>query len=794
MRSRIGTLRPAAALALPLVCLLTLAAAVPAAAQPARGSIAGTVVTEGGAPIAGADVSILELNRHATTGADGAFRFDNVPPGEYLLEAVSERAGTGLTRAVVAPGATAEVTLGLDLAVHREEILVTASADARGQLELAQPTAVVGGEELRRRLEPSLGETLSKEAGVSSTYFGPGASRPVIRGLGGDRVRVLQDGVGAGDASNTSPDHAVSIDPLTAERIEVLRGPSTLLYGSSAVGGVVNVIDQRIPDRVPSAPVTGVVELRGGTVADERSGAAVLDGGGGEWAWHVDFLKRETDDYEIPGFAESEAFRRAEEEEHGEEEEGEEHEEEAFGVLENSALETESGSVGLSWVSEGGFLGVSVGGLDSLYGVPGHAHHHEGEEGEEGEEHQEEEEAPVRVDLEQRRADLRGAITRPFGPFRGARLRFGTTDYEHSELEGAEIGTVFTNDTREGRFELVQRPFGALSGSFGAQVATRDFTAVGEEAFIPPTETESWALFAFEELAQGPLSWLFGARYEKQDVSADLPAIPPESLESRIGIDSRSFDGFSASAGVVWRPAEAYSFALSLARSTKLPNAEELFSNGPHIATRAFEVGDPNLEQETSLGADLSLRKHGGKLSGEVSLFANRFDDYIFEQATGDEADGLPVFRFVQRDAEFVGAELTGVAELYHGEPHHFDLELGADFVRAELRDTGEPLPRIPPRRYRLGLHYLGERLQGTVEGQRVEAQDRLAPLETRTEGYTLLNASLSYRFFFGERLLDLLLRGTNLTDEEARNHVSFLKDLVPLPGRDVSLAVRFSF
>ncbi|HVF59816.1 MAG TPA: TonB-dependent receptor [Thermoanaerobaculia bacterium] len=761
MRSRPRILRLAAALALPLVCLLTLAAAAPAAAQPARGSIAGKVVSEGGAPIAGADVSILEINRHASTGADGAFRFDNVPPGEYLLEAVSERAGTGLTRAVVAAGATAEVTLGLDLAVHREEILVTASADARGQLELAQPTTVIGGEELRRRLEPSLGETLSKEAGVSSTYFGPGASRPVIRGLGGDRVRVLQDGLGAGDASSTSPDHAVSIDPLTAERIEVLRGPSTLLYGSSAVGGVVNVIDQRIPDRVPSAPVTGLVELRGGTVADERGGAAVLDGGRGEWAWHVDFLKRETDDYEVPDSAVS------------------------GGVLENSALETESGSVGVSWVSEGGFLGVAVGGLDSFYGVPGGHAHAEGEG---------EEEAPVRIDLEQCRADLRGAITRPFGPFRGARLRIGTTEYEHTELEGAEIGTVFTNETWEGRFELVQRPFGALSGSFGAQVATRDFTAVGEEAFIPPTETESWALFAFEEVARGPVTWLFGARYESQDVGADLPAVPPESLESRIGIDSRSVDGLSASAGVVWRPAEEYSFAFSLARSTKLPNAEELFSNGPHIATRAFEVGDPSLEQETSLGADLSLRKHGGRLSGEVSLFANRFDDYIFEQATGDEADGLPVFRFVQRDAEFVGAELTGVVELYHGEPHHFDLELGADFVHAELRDTGEPLPRIPPRRYRLGFHYLGERLQGTVEGQRVEAQDRLAALETRTEGYTLLNASLSYRFFFGERLLDLLLRGTNLTDEEARNHVSFLKDLVPLPGRDVSLAVRFSF
>ncbi len=740
----------------------------------ARGALSGRVVTDDGRPVAGAQVTLLELNRHATTGADGAFRFDNLPPGEYLIEAGEERVGTGLVRAAVAAGSTAEVTVRLDLAVHREAIVVTAGAEPRSQLEIAQPTSVLAGDALERRLEASLGETLRNEPGVSSTYFGPGASRPVIRGLGGDRVRVLQGGLGAGDASSTSPDHAVSVDPLAAERIEVLRGPATLLYGSSAVGGVVNVIDRRIPERVPSSPVTGMVELRGGTVADERSGGARLDGGAGRLAWHLDVLKRETDDYEIPGFAESAALRRAEEEEGGEEEEHEE----AFGVLANSAIESEGANAGLSWIGDRGFLGVAVGGLDSLYGIPGG--HEEGEGGEEGED---EEEAGVRVDLEQRRFDLRGAVTTPFGPFRGASLRAGATEYEHRELEGEEIGTVFTNESREARLELVQRAFGALSGSVGLQVLSRDFAAIGEEAFVPPTETDSWALFAFEELGRGDFSWQLGARYESQDVSAETA-----------GVSSRSFGGFSGSLGLVWHPETAFAVGLSLARSTKLPNAEELFSNGPHLATGAFEVGDPDLDEETSNGLDLSLRRTEGRVRGEVNLFLNRFDDYIFEQATGEEEDGLPVFRYVQADAEFRGAELSGLVELYHGEPAHLDLELGADLVRAELRDSGDPLPRIPPRRYRLGLHYYGERWTATAEAQRVEEQDRVAPEELPTGGYTLANASVSYRFFFGDTLLDLMLRGTNLTDEEARNHASFLKDRVPLPGRDLTLVARFSF
>ncbi|HYO13730.1 MAG TPA: TonB-dependent receptor [Thermoanaerobaculia bacterium] len=751
---------------------------VPAQAQPAggpqAGAITGAVISEAG-PVEDAVVRIVELRRQTRVEGDGTFRFEGVPAGTWLLEATSSSAGAAVERAVVPAGGTAQVFFALDLTVHREEIVVTASPDVRSTYEIAQPTSVLSGEELQRRIQPTLGETLSREPGVTSTFFGQGASRPVIRGLGGDRIRVLESGIGSGDASTTSPDHAVSLDPLAAERIEVLRGPATLLYGSSAVGGVVNVIDERIPDSLPDQRVSGTVELRGGSVADERGGIASFNGSLGRIAWHADYLRRETDDYEIPGFAESEILRGLE----GDEGEGEE--EEAFRVMPNSATETETGTVGLSWIANDGFLGVSVRDFDTLYGIPGGHHQVEGES--EGEEPGEAEEAAVRVDLEQRRYDLRGGLNRPFGIFRGASLRFGSTDYEHRELEGAEVGTRFLNDSWEGRLELLQKQLGSLTGSFGLQALSRDFEAIGEEAFVPPTQTDSWAAFTFQEIARGGWRFQLGARFESQDVSAETE-----------GIDDRSFDGLSGSFGVVRRFGENYSLGLSIARSTKLPNAEELFSNGPHIATNAFEIGNPNLEEETSLGADLTLRKVSGRLTGEVTLFANRFDDYIYESFTDEEEDGLPVFRYVQQDAEFRGAELTGVWAAWHREPYHFDVEFGADFVRAELRDSGDPLPRIPPRRYRLGVHYRGERLDGLVEGVRVDEQDRVAAFELPTGGYTLVNASLGYRFFTTRVVYDVLLRGTNLTNEEARNHVSFLKDLVPLPGRDVSLALRVTF
>ena len=747
-----------------LVLITTVGLAADAFAQN-TGRVTGKVLDATGAPAAGVDVRLVELLRRATTSDAGEFVFEAVPPGRYVIQASNPRLGRRVVSLEVAAGGEARADLTLDVDIHHETVVVTGQPDARAGAEVVRPVAVLAGEDLRLRLEPTLGETVSQIAGVSSTYFGPGASRPIIRGIGGDRIRVLEDGIGTFDASSTSPDHAVSFDPIGIEQVEVVRGPATLLYGSSAVGGVVNTIDRRIPDSETDRTISGIVDLAGGTVSDERSGAAALQVGRGPVIVRGDFTRRETGDVDIPGFAESEALRSEEEEE------SEEHDE-AQGTLENSAVESTSGSVGASLVGGRGFLGVSARGFDTTYGVPGHGHEEEGAE-----------EAGVRIDLEQRRFDLRGGYTQPFAAFRAAKLRFGLADYRHVELEGDEIGTTFDNAGWEARGELLHKPLGKMSGSVGLQLTSRDFDVVGEEAFLPPTRTRTWALFAFEEIGTGTVRGQLGLRYENQDV---------ESLGTEA--DQRSFNGFSGSAGVVWNAPSGFGASLSVARSVKLPNAEELFSNGPHVATRSFEVGDPDLDDERSLGIDLTVRKRSERFTGEVTFFRNTFDKYIFEELTGDQEDGLPVVAYTQKDARFMGAEIDAHLDLLETEPHHLDLELSGDIVRAELTGSGEDLPRIPPARYRVGLHYHSHAWNARLELRGTLKQDRIAPFERPTDGYALVNASLTYRIFAGQRVIDLILRGTNLADQEARVHSSFLKDLVPLPGRDVRLSARLTF
>ncbi|HEX4952588.1 MAG TPA: TonB-dependent receptor [Thermoanaerobaculia bacterium] len=733
------------------LALLMLTGAVPALAQEAS-TLTGSVVTSAGDPVADAVVTLVDLKRRIKVEGDGTFRLQGLRPGRYVLEVESRTFGRGAQVLDLVAGENA-VTVTIDVEMLRDEIVVSAGGP-RLQLEVAQPTTVLSDEELDQRRDLTLGETLAHQPGISSTFFGQGASRPVIRGLGGDRVRMLSDGIGSSDASNLSPDHAVSLDPFSADRIEVLRGPSTLLYGSTAIGGVVNVLDERIPSFPAAAAVSGSLEGSAGSVADERTGGLRLGGGGGRLAWHLDVSQREAGDYEIPGFAEvdPDAGERA-------------------GRVVNSAVQAESGSLGLSWIGDAALVGVSVSGFDTLYGVPGSAHG---------------EEAGVRIDLEQRRVDLKAELQRSFGPFRGAKLRLGRADYEHRELEGEETGTLFTNESWEGRFELIQEPRGRSRGSVGLQFATSDFAAIGEEAFVPPSQTESLALFAFEEvaLAGEKVRLQLGGRWERQSLSPDGADALPD----------RSFDGCSGSLGLIWEPNDDWSASFSLARSERLPTATELYANGPHVATRAFEVGDPDLDSEVSLGLDASVSKRTGWLTATLNLFANRFDGFVFERATGEEEGGLAVFEFAQGDAELWGAELEGLLHVWEGTDSHLHVQVGADFVRAELRQSGEPLPRIPPRRYTVGANVHWHRFRAWVEAVRAEEQDRVAVNETATGGYTLVNAGASYRFFVAGRVLDLMLRGRNLTDEEARNHVSFLKDRVPLPGRDVNLGLRFTF
>ncbi len=703
-----------------------------------------------------ATARIPDLAVKVDVAADGSFRFEGIRPGTYLVEVRVPSLGVAVGTVEVRAGEASEIELVLRPGSHSDEIVVTASAIARDPLELASPTTSLSGQDLELALESSLGETLAGEPGIHSTFFGPGASRPVIRGLTGDRVRMLEGGLGTGDASGVSADHAVATDPMSAERIEVIRGPATLLYGSSAVGGVVNVVDERIPSTRAVGGIHGSFTLRGGTGSDERTGSLNLGGGGGNFAWHVDGLTRKTGDYEIPGFVRLQGTDGAEG---------------PFGSVPNTDLETRGARLGGTYFfGDRGFLGLSAGSFETEYGLPGGLG--EGEGGGE---------VPVRIDLEQRRFDLKGQISAPLSGFQALRVRLGVTDYEHVELEGGDAGTQFFNDFLETRIELVQEQHGRFGGSIGLQYFDRDFEAVGAEAFLPQTTTDRWAVFTLQEIEAGPVRWQVGARFESQDTD------PAGALSSL------SHSGLSSSLGLVWEASDTFSIATSLARSVKLPAPEELFTDGLHVAAQAFEIGDPNLKDEVSRGLDVAFRLELEGFSGELTLFRQDFDNFFFQAFTGREEEGFPVVLYSQDDATFSGAEFKARVELVEKENHHLHLSLMGDVVNADL-DAGGNLPRIPPLRLGGGLHYHSEKWNASTEVRWVDKQTDVAVNESPTDGYTLVNASLGYRILFRSQIIDLLLRGRNLTDTEARSHTSFLKNVAPLPGRNITLAVKFLF
>ncbi len=755
-----------------------------AADDEAAGALVGSVQAPGDIVVSDATVQVTELHREVRADETGAFRIEGLPPGEYLIQITSPRWGQAVRRIQI-EGET-RLDVELNLALHHEAVVVTARTNARSLNELTQAVTVLSGQDLRIRDDATIGETLAQQPGVSSTGYAPGSSRPIIRGLEGSRIRVLESGIGSLDVSDTSPDHAVSFDPLGVEQIEVVRGPATLLYGSNAVGGVVNVLTDRIPRLQGDRPVRGSVDLFGGSVADYWGGRGAVDAGKGLVQVHADFLKRKTRDYTIPGYAWSEAVRHAEDELH----ETDEGVESPFGILPNSDLDSQGGSVGLSLVGSRGFFGASFTGYDTQFGIPpgGHAHaeeEHEDEgEHEEGEEHDEgHDHGNVRSDLRQRRFDIDSELHDPFSGFRIAKLRFGVADYDHAEIEGGAVGTQFFNDAWEGRLEMIHNPWGPASGSFGLQVGHRDLEAVGAEAFMPPTTTNAWGVFAFEELGTGRWKLQLGARYEDQRVEAfgDAP-------------DSRDHNGFTASMGTTWTGESGWGLGLNVTRADRIPTAIELFADGPHIATRTYEVGDPDLDNETSWGFDASFGKRAGHVTGEVSAFANSFDGFIYERFTGDVEDGLFVVEFSQADARFYGFEFQGMTDLVHRGSQHLDLELVADYVWAERRDSGTPLPRIPPFGWRAALHYRDVHWTGLLEVRGRMEQTRTAALELPTKAYTFLNASVGYRLFAGRTVYELMLIGKNLTNSEARNHSSFTKEFVPLPARDLRLSLRINF
>jgi iron complex outermembrane recepter protein len=704
------------------------------------GTLTGKVTTGGGAAVGGAEVQLVDLHRTTSTDSNGVYKFEGVPNGRHLVQVTSSRAGTSV-RQVDTTGATTTLDVLIDLAVHREEIVVSTAGGPRVASEASQPVDVVAGTDLQARLQPTLGETLAQEPGVSSTGFVPGSSRPIIRGFGGDRIRILEDGIGTGDASNVSQDHNVSIDPVNAQSIEIVRGPATLLYGSNAIGGIVNVLDDRVPTASPGKALSGSVDLRGSSNANERNGSLSLDGGSGMFAWHGNYGQRKTGDYETP-----------------------------IGTLFNSDIDTKNGAVGASLVGKAGYLGLAYSGYDTNYGVSDAGPGNEPEE-------------TVRIDMRNRKWDLRSELDGGEGFFSRYKLRAGRTNYNHSEIADGNTDITFFNRYTEGRFEAVQHGRGALTGSIGVQYSRRDFFTEGEESILPPTLTKNASAFIFEEAGQGRWRLQFGGRYEHQDVDVDSADVP-----------DRKFNNLSGSLAAVYVPSADYSASLSVSHAVRAPVAEELYFNGAHEATFQFEIGDPNLRKESSNGIDVSLHKRTGNVTGTVSVYRTMFDGFIFQNPTGEVQDDFPVFVFAQHDAEFYGAEGHVDISLYHSDPNHLALELTGDYVHAELTNGGGPLPFIPPMHLGIGLRYQGQSLYLLGEARHAAKQDQIAEFETPTSGYTLFNAAIGYRFFFGNTVSDVMLRGNNLTDKLARNHVNPLKELVPMPGRDVSLSYKLTF
>lgn len=663
----------------------------------------------------------------------------------------------GLTLAPAAWSATIEL----------DSSLIRASALDTPAQQMTTPAAVLDGDALVLRREATLGDTLDSLPGVRASGFGAGASRPQIRGLDGARVRVMSDGVDVLDASTLSQDHAVSVEPLLTERIEVLRGPATLLYGGGAIGGVVNLIDKKVPTYVPANGYEGEVELRANSVANEGAGLFGLTVGQGNVALRVEGVKRQADDYELPDSSDKQL---------------------------GAYNDTESYSLGGSFIGARGYLGLAYSRQENRYGLLAHEHvecdphgdhWHCGDHGHghdhdhDHDDHEHEDEAVPYITLRQNRWDLRGELNDPLPGFELARLRVGHSDYRHAEMEAGEAAAIFDNQASEARVELTHRPLFGWHGVLGGQTTRRDFQRWTAENPMPQTLTRNHALFLLEEYTAGAWRYELGSRYEWQDIDADAGA--PDTEHS----------GVSLSAGVVWTFAPEYSLGVSLSRSQRLPSAEELYAYGPHAASRTIEKGNPQLEEETARNAEITLRKFAGATTFSLGLFHNQVADFIYAADLGRNPGGG------YREVEYRQAEalLTGFeGEIRHQFTEATALTLFGDRVRGRLKDGGD-LPRIPADRLGLRLEQaLGNGVSGDLSFQRVQRQDRLAEFETETAGYNLLAAGLSWQGALSEGDWLVYLKADNLLDVEARQHSSLIKDEVVLPGRNLTLGTRFTF
>ncbi len=709
-----------------ILLLLLLSCAEPAWAAP--GSVEG-IVSHGGSkkPLPGIELTVVETRQTAVTDNNGGFKIEGVQPGTYLLEARGPSFQTSSQKIQVTDNAVTRVNIPMTLSPLAMNVVVSASPYTQETFRTYQPTSTLEGIKLEQNLSGTLAESLKEQPGVNMRSFGPGSARPVIRGFDGDRVLVIQDGNRTADLSSQSGDHGVPIDPSSLERIEVVRGPASLLYGSNAIGGVINTVSSDVGHTAPFKGVSGHARFEGGTVNSEGAANGHIDLGTGSWIFHAGGGGRRADDYHTPE-----------------------------GTVPNSRTRTGTAQLGFDFVKERGSFGFNYGHDDLRFGIP-FAGTFEGEE-----------DALIDIDTKRDVFQFKAGLKNLAGPFNNLRFRAGYTDYQHAELEEDEVTTRFNNNLFEYQGFFEQARAGRLTGTLGIWGLHRDYETIGAEALAPPTRQNSFAVFAYEELAWERSKLQFGGRLDHTSYSPD-------------GLIDRSFTGFSGSVGLLQDLGPSTVFAANYALAYRAPALEELYNNGPHIGTVRFEIGNPNLSRELGNGIDLSLRHQTERFRGEVNYFYTHIQDFIFGAPTGEIEDNLPVFEFTQGNSRFTGFEIgLGV-----GLTHWLWLDLGTDYVNAELTDSGEHLPRIPPLRGRAGVEFRHKGFSFAPQLVMASDQDEVFGPETRTAGYAVVNLKAAYTWNAGRIGHTISAALINAGDRLYRNHLSYIKDLAAEYGRN---------
>ncbi|BFM11223.1 TonB-dependent receptor [Simiduia litorea] len=770
----------------------------------------GRVVDDQGAPIAGATIEIESSKKFLSSDAQGRFNLDDDVKEIHIT-------APGFSHRMVHLDDQARTTLVIALAkTVIEQVDVIGLPIHASAIESAIPVAVLSGDALRNQQAATLGDTLVRQPGVNSNFHGNVASTPVIRGLSGPRVLITQNSLDVSDVSRVGPDHSVAAEVSTAQQVEILRGPATLFYGSGAIGGVVNVVDNRVPT---DAETRAEVLLSRESVNHQNLASFNATIGTDSFAFYGDGFWREADDYTVPV---------APEQGHADQHTGD------FTVA-NSAEESTGYTLGTSYLLDNGYVGVSLGRLDREYGIPGHSHggHESGAA------------APERVyaDLAQDRYQLLSELDVDLPWLRAIHTRAAYTDYTHAEVEEGLVGTRFSNQTSELRVDLFHQEWAHWKGGINFHYKRGDVAAEGEEAFTPASRSETFAMALMEEKHIGDVLVQLGARVEHLTIVADnalLPHLVVHDHDSpvagnnghaaediRVFAVEHDFTPVSLSLGAVWDFSPGYNLGISLSHAQRAPSASELLSFGPHIGTRSYEIGalftaheehgeshfelsDVDMELEASNNIDLTFRKYEGDMGVILNAFYNQINNYYYQSATGlyaesghDHNDGhshghdvggvhddeLPVYVYSHADANFYGFEAQGIWQFSDG----WKTAVFSDYVNAALTD-GTNLPRTPPLRFGADLDYTGERISANVNWTHYTEQSKTAPLETPTDGYDLLNASVTYQLPVGSNTLAIFLKAENIADTEARVHASFIKDIAPLPGRNFTLGLRGTF